>query len=88
MLMVLSLMVYTVTQWRIREILREKKKTVRDVKKQTAKPTTKRIYHLFRRVRQIKEVTDTGLKCLILNYTDELQDITRLFGPGVEKYYA
>jgi Transposase len=88
MLMVLSLMVYTVTQWQIREILREQKKTIRDVKKQTAKPTTKRIYHLFRRVRQIEEVTDTGVKCRILNYTDELQDITRLFGQGVEKYYA
>ena len=88
MLMVLSLMVYTVTQWQIREILREQKKTVRDVKKQTAKPTTKRIYHLFRRVRQIEEITDSGKVCRILNYMDELQDITRLFGPGVEKYYV
>ena len=88
MLMVLSLMVYTVTQWQIREILREQNKTIRDVKKQTAKPTTKRIYHLFRRVRQIEEVTVTGVECRILNYPDELQDITRLFGPGVEKYYA
>ncbi|MDO8841838.1 IS1634 family transposase [Methanocalculus sp.] len=88
MLMVLSLMVYTVTQWQIREILRDQKKTVRDVKKQTAKPTTKRIYHLFRRVRQIEEVTDSGKVCRILNYVEELQDITRMIGPWVEKYYG
>jgi len=31
MLMALSLMVYTVTQWQIRVILREQKRTIRDV---------------------------------------------------------
>ncbi|WP_343089295.1 hypothetical protein [Methanocalculus natronophilus] len=45
-------------------------------------------YHLFRRVRQIEEETDTGFECRIMNYIGELQDITRLFGLRVEKYYA
>jgi len=89
MVMVLCLLVYSFTEWVIRETLRIEKKQVRDQKgKQTQKPSAKWMFFMFRRVRQIKEIVDSRICVRLLNFTDELRDIVRWLGPHVEKYYA
>ena len=89
MIMVLCLLVYSFTEWVIREILRIEKKKVRDQKgKPTSKPSAKWLFFMFRRVRQIKEIVDSKVICRILNFNDELREIVRWLGPHVEKYYG
>ena len=89
MIMVLCLLVYSITEWQFRNILREKKVTIRDpVGKPTLKPRAKWVYFLFRRVRQIDEIVENRPVCKILNFNDELLEIVRLMGPNVEKYYS
>lgn len=89
MIMVLCLLVYSFTEWVIRETLKTEKKQIRDQKgKPTQRPSAKWLFFLFRRVRQIKEIDNSRIIVRILNFTDELKDIVRLIGPHVEKYYA
>jgi len=89
MIMVLCLMVYSITEWQFRNLLREKNISIRNqVGKPTQKPRAKWVYFLFRRVRQIDEIIDNQRRCRILNINDELREISRLLGPNVEKYYV
>ncbi|WP_409340183.1 IS1634 family transposase [Methanospirillum stamsii] len=89
MIMVLCLLVYSFTEWVIRETLKIEKKQIRDQKgKPTHKPSAKWLFFMFRRVRQIKEIDNSRILVRILNFTDELRDIVRLLGPHVEKYYV
>jgi transposase len=89
MIMVLCLLVYSITEWQFRNILREKKVTIRDpVGKPTLKPRAKWVYFLFRRVRQIDEIVENRPVSQILNFNDDLLEIVRLMGPNVEKYYS
>ena len=89
MVMVLCLLVYSFTEWVIRETMKTEKKQIRDQKgKPTQKPSAKWLFFLFRRVRQIKEIVGSRFIVRILNFTDELRDIVRWLGPHVEKYYA
>jgi len=89
MIMVLCLLVYSFTEWVVRETLKIEKKKIRDQKgKPTQRPSAKWLFFMFRRVRQIKEIDNSRIIVRILNLTDELRDIVRLIGPHVEKYYA
>ncbi len=89
MIMVLCLLVYSFTEWVIRETLRIEKKHIRDQKgKPTQKPSAKWMFFMFRRVRQIKEIVDSSILVRLLNFTDELREIIQWLGPHVEKYYA
>lgn len=89
MVMVLCLLVYSFTEWVIRETLRSEKKQIRDQKgKPTKKPSAKWMFFMFRRVRQIKEVVDSRTFIRLLNFTEELREIVRWLGPHVGKYYA
>ena len=89
MIMVLCLMVYSITEWQVRNLLREKNISIRNqFGKPTQRPRAKWVYFLFRRVRQIDEIIDSRIVCQILNINDELREIARLLGPNVEKYYA
>ena len=89
MVMVLCLLVYSFTEWIIRETMKTEKKQIRDQKgKPTQKPSAKWLFFLFRRVRQIKEIVGSRFIVRILNFTDKLRDIVRWLGPHVEKYYA
>lgn len=89
MIMVLCLLVYSFTEWVIRETLKIEKKQVRDQKgKPTQKPSAKWLFFMFRRVRQIKEKIGSRIHIRILNFTDELRNIILWLGPHVEKYYA
>jgi transposase len=89
MIMVLSLLVYSVAEYIMRALLKEKNATVRGVKnKQTNKPTMKRVFFLFRRVRQIDEIVENVLVRNIVNMNPELPPILGLLGPPFEKYYT
>jgi len=89
MIMVLCLMVYSITEWQFKNILREKNVTIQDqFDKPTQKPRAKWLYFLFRRVRQIDEIIDDRQKCKILNFSHVLEEMVCLLGPNVEKYYS
>jgi len=89
MIMVLCLLVYSITEWQFRNILRERNVMIRDqVGKPTQKPRAKWVYFLFRRVRQIDEIVENSRVRTILNFNADLCDIVRLMGPNVEKYYS
>jgi transposase len=61
MIMVLCLLVYSFTEWVIRETMKKEKKQIRDQKgKPTQKPSAKWLFFMFRRVRQIKEIVDSS----------------------------
>jgi len=89
MLMVLCLRVYSVAEWLFRKILKERNATVMNPrKKPTARPTMKRVFFLFRRVRQVLELGDSTIHCRLLNVNDEIIHICGLLGRDFEKYYS
>ncbi len=88
MIMVLCLLIYTFAEWMIRKALEEQDKTVRgQTGKSTKKPSAKWMFQLYRRVRELKEQCGEYVVCRIVNYTEELREISRLLGPNIEKYY-
>jgi len=89
MLMVLCLLIYSVAEWWFRKILKDQNATVMNPrKKPTSKPSMKRVFFLFRRVRQVLELVDGNVCCHILNVNDEITQILRMFGMGSQKYYV
>ncbi len=89
MLMVLCLLIYSVAEWGFRKILKEQNATVMNPrKKPTSKPSMKRVFFLFRRVRQVLEIVDENVCCHVLNVNDEITQILRMFGQDFEKYYV
>ena len=89
MLMVLCLLVYSVAEWKFRQILKEQNAFVRNQKNRpTNKPTMKRVFFLFRRVRQIHELIDGKPVCTLLNYGVESRNIVNLLGAPFNKYYC
>lgn len=89
MLMVLCLLLYSVAEWLFRKILKELNATVMNPRnKPTARPTMKRVFFLFRRVRQVLELVDSTVHCRLLNVNEEIIRITGLLGADFEKYYS
>ena len=89
MLMVLCLLIYSVAEWWFRKILKEQNASVMNPRKMpTSKPSMKRVFFLFRRVRQVLERIDDGVHCHVLNVNDEINQILRMFGEDFEKYYV
>lgn len=89
MLMVLCLLIYSVAEWRFRKILKERNATVMNPRnKPTARPTMKRVFFLFRRVRQVLELVDSTVHCRLLNVNDEIIRICGMLGADFEKYYS
>jgi transposase len=89
MLMVLCLLVYSVAEWQFRQILKEQKAFVRNQKNRpTNKPTMKRVFFFFRRVRQIQEIIEGKSACTLLNFGAESQEIVNLLGAPFNNYYV
>ena len=88
MIMVLCLFIYSVTEFRLRQKLKESGETVtgRD-KKQTQKQTLKWVFTLFERVRVNQRRRKEKLKEKVVNMTPELWKILKLMGKEYEKYY-
>ena len=89
MLMVLCLLVYSVAEWQFRQILKEQNAFVRNQKNRpTNRPTMKRVFTIFRRVRQIQELIDGKIMTTLLNFGVEPQNIVNLLGPTFNNYYT
>jgi len=82
MVMVLSLLVYSVAEYVLRELLVKQNATVRGLKnKPINRPTMKRIFFLFRRVRQLDELWDNVHYRRVMNMNPELPPILHMLGP-------
>ena len=90
MIMVLSLLIYNILEWKLRKRLTEEKKTVRNqVKKQVQTPVTNGYIlpvHGRDRNPTIRQEKDRNIQ--LINMTDEQQKILDLLGPAYEKYYS
>lgn len=88
MIMVLCLLLYSILEWKLRQELKTKGKTVRSqTKKPTDNPTMKWVFFLFHGVAEIHvEAGKIVLKGLT-NMTDELRTVLGLLGNVYEKYY-
>ena len=89
MIMVLTLLVYSIAEWLLRKRLMETGNSIpNQLKKPTQKPTLKWVFFLFNGVADAK-VSIMGIAYReIMHLTDVLKLILRLMGPECEKYYA
>ena len=88
MIMVLTLMIYSIAEWLIRKRMHETGETVpNQLKKPTQKPTFKWIAFLFMGVAEVTVWINGEMHRKIANLNDNLVRIIRLLGKDCEKYY-
>ena len=88
MIMVLTLMIYSVAEWKLRERLKETGETIpNQVKKQTQKPTLKWVFMLMREITEVKIEVDSKIVTKIANMNEVKDKIIKLMGENCEKYY-
>jgi transposase len=88
MIMVLTLLVYSIAEWFLRKRLMETGLTIpNQLKKPTQKPTLKWVFYLFRGVADVKVRVMGAVHREMMYMTDVLKLIIRLLGPECEKYY-
>jgi len=81
MIMVLTLMIYSIAEWLIRKRMREMGETVpSQLKKPTQKPTFKWIAFLFMGVAEVTIWINGEMHLKIANLNDNLVKIIRLLG--------
>lgn len=85
MIMTLCLLVYSALEFKIRTLLQQQDKTVKDrLGKPTQKPSLRWIFETFEGIHQLY----MGKKSLILNLKPKHHIILDLLGPNYWKYYA
>jgi transposase len=88
MIMVLTLMVYSVAEWKLRKRLKETGETVpNQVKKQIQNPTLKWVFVLMRGITEVKIEVESQVIIKIANLDEVKDKIIRLMGKNCEKYY-
>jgi transposase len=88
MIMVLTLMVYSVAEWKLREKLKETGESMpNQVKKQTQNPTLKWVFMLMRGITEVVVKTKSKTKIQISNLDEIKEKLIRLMGKSCEKYY-
>ena len=88
MIMVLTLLIYSVAEWKLRKKLKETGETIPDqLKKQTQKPTLKWVFKLMRGTTEVKIKVDSNVIITIANMNEVKDKIIRLMGKNCEKYY-
>ena len=86
--MVLTLMVYSVAEWKLREKLKETGESIpNQVKKQTQKPTLKWVFMLMRGITEVEVKTKSKTKIQVANLDEIKGKLIRLMGKSCEKYY-
>ena len=89
MIMVLCLFLYSIAQWKLRKVLKETNKFVRNqVKKPTQNPTMRWVFFLFRGITELTIILDGNVEKRVANMKDELWEILGLMGKECEKYYV
>ena len=88
MIMVLSLLIYSIAEWMIREKLKESGETVlNQLGKPTQCPTLKWIFQKFRNINEAIFEFKGAIQREVINLNEEQIKIIKLFGQGCEKYY-
>ncbi|MCX9084841.1 MAG: IS1634 family transposase [Candidatus Methanoperedens sp.] len=89
MIMVLSLLVYSVAQFKLRKALEEKKESIPDqLGKQTTKPTMRRVFQMFDGISLLILLENEVEKIVgVLNLTEIQKKILSLMGGDYEKMY-
>ena len=89
MIMVLTLMIYSIAVWLIRKRMQDTDETVpNQLRKQNQRPTFRWIAFLFMGVAEVTIWLNGEMRISIANLNDNLVKIIRLLGSGCEKYYA
>jgi transposase len=89
MIMVVTLLVYSIAEWLLRKRLMETGLSIpNQLNKPTQKPTLKWVFFLFRGVAYVKVRVMGAVHRKMMYMTDVLKLIVRLLGPECEKYYA
>jgi transposase len=88
MIMALSLLIYSIAEWMLREKLKESGETVSNqLGKPTQCPTLKWIFQNFRNINEAIIELKGSIHREIINLNEEQIKIIKLFGQGCEKYY-
>ncbi len=89
MVMVLSLLVYSVAQLKLRKALSERSETIPDQKgKPTANPTMRRVFQIFEGISLLIESRDGDEKIVgMINLREIHRKILALLGASYEKMY-
>jgi transposase len=88
MIMVLSLLIYSIAEWMLRKRLKEAGETVlNQLGKPTERPTLKWVFQKFRNINEAVIELKDSVHREIININEEQRKIIKLFGPGCEKYY-
>ena len=88
MIMVLSLLIYSIAEWILRKRLKETGETVlNQIGKPTQRPTLKWIFQKFRNINEAVIELKDSVRREIINVNDEQRKIVELFGQECEKYY-
>jgi transposase len=89
MIMVLSLLIYSIAEWMIRKKLKESGETVSNqLGKPTQCPTLKWIFQKFRNINEAIIELKGAIHREIINLNEEQIKIIKLFGQECEKYYG
>lgn len=89
MIMVLTLLVYSIAEWLLRKRLTQTGLTIpNQLNKPTQKPTLKWVFFLFDGVAAVNVRVAGVVHRKMMFLTDVLKLILRLLGPECEKYYA
>jgi transposase len=88
MIMVLSLLIYSIAEWMIRLRLKESNETVlNQLTKPTQRPTLKWIFMKFRNINEVVVDLGESIHRQVSRINYEQMKIIKLFGPSCEKYY-
>jgi transposase len=89
MIMVVTLLIYSIAEWLLRKRLRETGLTIpNQLQKPTQKPTLKWVFYLFNGVAEVNVRVMGAVHRKMMYMTDVLRLIVRLLGQECEKYYA
>jgi transposase len=88
MVMGLSLLVYSLAERKLRQVMAESELTVPDQKgKPTSKPTLRWIFQIFEGIVVLYIHDDSGIARIVTNMKDKHRTVVRAFGIYVEKMY-
>ena len=88
MVMGLSLLVYSLAERKLRQVMAESKLSVPDQKgKPTSRPTLRWVFQIFEGIVVLYIHHESGIKRIVTNMKDKHKTVVQAFGIYVEKMY-
>ena len=88
MVMVITLLVYSALEYRLRNALKENNKTVKNqIKKETNKPTMSLVFEFFRGIHILFISSESEEKIMVLNMTEQHKIVLDSLGESYWSYY-